>query len=283
MRGVDGSPGSRCFHTRLNGTICLFFVWYLTISVPLKAQESARALVSRTLDNENLNRATSQHFSFIAQEKSTRTGGHLWIEKSVLIESGVLRRLMSVDGTPLSAEKARSEDRRIANLVAHPDEFSKANRAMKGDQKSFENLSHVIPRAFVFSYDGDGDGCTRIRFQPDPSFAPATYEQRILTALVGTVLIKEPDDRLCGFEARISHPVEFGFGLIGKLDQDGHIHVVRTRTNGGNWQASLISVSIVGRIFFFKSITQNHDELRTEIKDIPPNLTLAQAAELTKP
>jgi hypothetical protein len=68
-----------------------------------------------------------------------------------------------------------------------------------------QNLTRVMPRAFVFSYDGYAGGCTRIRFQPDPGFSPATYEQRILQALVGTVLIKEPDDRVCGLDASVSH------------------------------------------------------------------------------
>jgi hypothetical protein len=239
--------------------------------------------VSRTIDNENLYRSTSGHFSFVSRETSARTAGHVWVEKSVEIESGILRRLIEVDGMPLSADKARIEDRRIANLVAHPDEFRKANRAFKSDEKSLEELSHVIPRAFTFSYDGSDQGCTRIRFQPDPAFTPANYEQRAMAALVGTILIKEPEDRLCAVDARISHVVEFAFGLLGKLDENGRVHVIRTQTSGGNWQASLIDVSIAGRILLFKSITQSHDEIRTELRDIPPNLTLAQAAEFVKP
>jgi hypothetical protein len=146
-----------------------------------------------------------------------------------------------------------------------------------------EDLSRAMPRAFVFVYDGYVDGCTRLRFQPDPGFTAATYEQRMLQALVGTVLIREPDDRVCGLDARISHPVEFGFGLLGKLDENGRIQIVRTQTGEGNWQASHINVHMTGRMLILKSISRSHDELRTEIRDIPSHLSLAQAAELTKP
>jgi hypothetical protein len=154
---------------------------------------------------------------------------------------------------------------------------------MMGDEKSIEDLSHVVPRAFLFSYDGNAAGCTRLRFQPNPIFSPATYEQLMLHALVGTVLIKEPDDRVSGLDARVSHPVEFGFGLLGKLDENERVQIVRTQTSAGSWQISLITVHIVGRMLGLKSISRYHDEVRTEIKDIPPRMSLAQAAELTKP
>jgi hypothetical protein len=282
---IDNGRRRRALNALFRTTIilALALVWNSIGSVAVTAQDRLRELVSRTIDNENLYRSSSEHFSFSSRETSARTGGHVWVEKSVEIESGILRRLIAVDGTPLSAEKTQSEDRRIANLVAHPDEFRKANRAFKTDEKSLEELSHVIPRAFTFSYDGYDQGCTRIRFQPDPGFTPANYQQRAMAALAGTILIKEPDDRLCGVDARISHPVEFGFGLLGKLDENGHVHVVRIQTSGGNWQASLINVSLAGRILLFKSITQSHDEIRTDLKDIPSNLTLAQAAEMVKP
>lgn len=277
------STGSRLFDSRLRNAIGAVLALRLLAVTPIAAQDGARTLVSHTIDNENLYRASSEHFSFVSRENSARTGGHVWIEKSVEIESGILRRLIAVDGIPLSDEQARIEDRRIASLVGHPDEFRKANRAFKSDEKSLQELSRVIPRAFTFTYDGSDEGCTRIRFQPNPSFVPATYEQRVLAALAGTILIQEPEDRLCGLDARISHPVEFGYGLLGKVDENGRVHLVRTRTTGGNWQVALINVSIVGRLLVFKSITQSHDEVRTEIKDIPANLTIAKAAEFTRP
>jgi hypothetical protein len=79
-------------------SICLILT-SLLIPVPsVSAQKSARDLVSRTIENENLHRAAPEPFSFMSQESSTRTDGHLWVEKSVQIEQGVLRRLISVDG-----------------------------------------------------------------------------------------------------------------------------------------------------------------------------------------
>lgn len=282
MIRIDGPARWTLLQNWLRKIIGLILVSYFSAALPISAEDGARALVSRTIDNENLYRASSEHFSFVSQENSPRTGGHLWTQNSVEIESGILRRLIAVDGIPISVEQARSEDRRIGDLVAHPDEFQKANKAFKTDEKSLQELSRIIPRAFVFSYDGYEEGCTKVRFQPDPAFKPTSYAQRVLAALGGTIRIKEPDNRLCGVDARIFHPVEFGFGLIGKVDENGHVQLVRAQTTGGNWQASLINVSIAGRLFLFKSITQSHSEVRTEVKDIPANLTLTQAAALTK-
>lgn len=127
-----------------------------------------------------------------------------------------------------------------------------------------------------------------IRVAPGSAFNLTLPSRLLLTSSglwprsAGTILIREPIDRLCGIDARISHPVEFGFGLFGKVNENGSVHVVRTQTSGGNWLASLINVFITGRILVFKSITQNREVVRTEIKELPPNLTLVQAAELTR-
>jgi hypothetical protein len=107
----------------MRGTILLGSRFFFDGECSVPAQESASTLTSRTIENESLQRGASEHFSFVSQENPTRTGGRLWIEKSVQIEGGILRRLISVDGVPLSPGKARIEDRRIANLVAYPDEF----------------------------------------------------------------------------------------------------------------------------------------------------------------
>jgi hypothetical protein len=46
-------------------------------------------------------------------------------------------------------------------------------------------------------------------------------------------LIKEPEDRVAILDGRVSHSVDIGFGLVGKLNENGRVHVVRTPIQNG--------------------------------------------------
>ncbi len=267
----------------LQRTVVALCVLLMTSGCFLLAQQypqSASELVVQAIKNEAEYQVTSEHFAYTSHEQSTRTGGHLWVEKVVVTEQGVLRKLVSVDGQALSAEKARAEEQRISWLVGHPDEFYRGNRERESDSKTREKIMRSIGAAFLFAYDGEVDGCSRVRFQPNPSFSPSTYQDRVLQALEGTILIKASERRVCGLDARLARQVEIGFGMLGKLERGGLMHISRIQTSAGTWENSAVDVHVVGRMFIAKSISQQLDQTRTDIREIPPHLSVAQAAEL---
>ena len=198
-------------------------------------------------------------------------------------EQGSLRRLISIDGQALSDDKNRAERERIGRLVSHPEGFHQTNRDRDSDIKSREKMMNAMASAFSFAYNGEAEGCTRIQFKPNPAFVPTSYEERILSVLEGTILIKEPEDRVCGLDASISEPMVIGFGMLGKIERGGQIHIRRIQTAAGPWHTSILNVHLVGRMLIVKSISQQHDETRTDIRDIPAGLSLAQAAALIAP
>jgi hypothetical protein len=260
--------------------LCVLLMASACFLLAQQSRQSAGELVVQALRNESEYRMTSEHFAYTSREQSTRTGGHLWIEKVVVTELGVLRKLISIDGQPLSAEKARAEEQRIERFATHPDEFIQANRERESDGKMKEKIMRSIGAAFLFAYDGEADGCSRIRFQPNPSFTPSTYQDRVLQALEGTILVKEPDRRVCGLDARVARPVEIGFGVLGKLERGGMMHVSRVQTASGTWENAVLDVHIVGRMLIVKSLSQELDQMRSDIRDIPAHLNVAQAADL---
>ena len=244
------------------------------------AQETS--LVQKMAANEVAARQQRSHFFYVSEERSDRTGGHLWREKVVEINDGALRRLVAIDNRPLTAAAAEAEQRRIDSLVSNPDEFRRLNQAHKDDESRAIQLLQILSSNFALTPDGEINGCIRFAFQPKPEFRPSSYQERIAHELVGTVSLKQPEDRLCNLDAKILRPVEFGFGLLGHIDQGGHFSLARKQVDAKNWKTDHISVHIGGRILLLKSLAQNQDAVRTEIRIVPQNLTLAQAAQLTR-
>lgn len=222
-------------------------------------------------------------YSYLADERSTRTGGHLWREKVVETSDGTLHRLLAIDGRPLSPAETKAEGDRIAALVKNPDAFRRLNAAHAEDEAHAAQLLQLLPKAFLLAPAGEENGCVRFAFRPNPVFQPVTYEERAIHAMGGTVSLRQPMDRLCTLYAKILEPVEFGFGFLGRIDQGGSFNLERIPVDGSNWKSDRIGVHVQGKVLMMKSLTREQDVHRTEIQVIPQHLTLAQAAQLSQP
>jgi hypothetical protein len=257
----------------------------LTIVLALfatSAWSQDNSLIDKMAANEVVARQQKSNFSFISEERSDRTGGHLWKERVVETSDGPLRRLTAIDNRPLTADEAATEQRRIDTLVSHPDDFRRQNQAHKDDEARATQFLQLLSTGFVLTPNGEADGCLRFTFQPKPDFHPSSYPERVAREMAGTVSLKQPEDRLCTLYASILHPVEFGFGMLGHIDQGGHFSLDRKQIDAKNWKSDRISVHVTGRILLLKSLAQSQDVVRTEIRIVPGNLTLAQAAQISQ-
>jgi hypothetical protein len=257
----------------------------LTLALALLATAAypqETSLIEKVAANEVAARQGRPHYFYVSEERSVRTGDHLWKENVVETTDGALRRLIAIDNKPLTPDEADAEQRRIDNLVAHPDEFRRQNQAHKDDEDRAAQLLQILSSDFVLTPDGEAKGCLRFNFQPKPDFRPASYQERVAHEMAGTVSLKRPENRLCTLDAKIVHPVEFGFGMLGHIDQGGHFSLARKQIDEKNWKSDHISVHINGRILMLKSLAQDQEAVRTDIRTVPLDLTVAQAAQLTR-
>jgi hypothetical protein len=239
--------------------------------------------VARMAENERQARVDlKEHFSFLLQERSPRTGGHLWLERVVEVDEGKIARLLKVDGVPLSAEAAATEQRRLTNLANDPEAFRRLNASVQSDEKHLISLLGALPSQFLLTPAGTVNGCSQYTFKPNPAYQPATMEEKVLHAMEGTVSIKQPEDRLCELQSRIASPVSFGFGLLGKVNQGGSFQLQRRQVSPDTWKSVRMVVHMNGKILMMKSLTRDQDSIRSEIKLVPQHISLQQAVEMTR-
>ncbi len=240
------------------------------------------SLIEKVAANEVAARKARPHYFYVSEERSARTGGHLWKENVVETTDGPLRRLIAIDNKPLTPGEAEAEQRRIDGLVSHPYEFRRINQAHKDDEDRATQLLQLLSSDFALTPDGEANGCLRFTFQPKPEFRPSSYQERVAREMTGTVSLKRPDDRLCTLDATIVRPVEFGYGMLGHIDQGGHFSLARKQVDARNWKSDHISVHISGRILMLKTLAQDQEAVRTEIRTVPQNLTLTEAAQISR-
>ncbi len=243
---------------------------------------SAAQMVNQMVQAESLAKAKRQHFLYRREERSVRTRGHLWDELLVETTEGRMHRLIAVDGRPLSSSEQLAEDNRITNLANHPADLRREAQGRKDDEARMADLLRELPRLFLLQTAGSVGDCTRITFTPNPQFQEASFQDRVVHAMSGVLLIHTMDMRLCGIDAHLNHPVEFGFGLLGKVGDQSHFSVVRQEVFPGQWKATKIRVHVDGSILLMKSVSRDEDSSHYGFKLVAHDLTVAQAAAMLR-
>jgi hypothetical protein len=270
---------------RVSGLIRLPLLLFM-LSAVLHAQppqaSSGNQIVNQMVQVESAAIKNRRRFLYRREVRSARTKGHLWDELVVETPEGRMHRLVSQDGKPLSDDQKRAEDNRITNLVNHPDDFRREAQARKDDETRMAELLTELPHAFLFTVDGSDSGCTRIAFRPNPSFQEHTYQDRIIHAMSGTLLVRLRDMRLCAIDAHLDHKVQFGFGLLGEVSDGSHFSFVREEMVPGQWKTTKINIHVNGSLLFLKSFSRDEDSTHCGFQPVGDHLTVAEAATIVR-
>lgn len=225
----------------------------------------------------------SHAFRFLSVERSSRTGGHLWTEEVVEVDGGLLRRLIDIDGKPLTPAQQAEEDHRLRQLANDPAAFADLNHSRGKDEARVVQILERMPKEFLFQYDGQENGCQRIAYRPNPAYQPNSFEDRIIHNMAGVVDVREPSMRLCSVTGHLVKTVDFGWGLLGHLTQGSGFTLDRSQVEPSIWRSTLLTMQFDGAIFFFKSISRSQHTVRSNFQPIPVNLNLQQAVDLSVP
>lgn len=243
---------------------------------------SAAQIVNQMLQAETAAWKSRQHFLYRNQERSNRTSGRLWDELVVETTDGSMQRLISEDGKPLSENQRNAEDRRIMYLANHPDEFRRNVQRRKEDEARMPELLREIPNVFMFrSVDSVGE-YTRIAFQPNPSFHEESYQDRVIHAMAGMLIIHTADMRLSELDAHLERKVEFGFGILGVLRDKTNLSLVREEVSAGQWTTTKLRFHLDGSILLLKTISRDLNSSRYGFKPVAHDLNGAEAASIVR-
>jgi hypothetical protein len=253
----------------------------LLCAVPaLQAQnptESAHDLVKDVVYNELQER---RHISLWQYRVDKRVASQTTLEQEVETVAGPVNRVLARQGKPLDQAAQKKETDRLKNLVRNPAEQARMKQEQRADEQRLERLVAAMPDAFVYTYDGTADGNLRLSFQPNRAYSPATYEARVFHALAGEIWIQPQLKRLVKIDAHLVNDIDFGYGLLGRIEKGGTFQIGREKVGDGRWKTSLLDVHISGRIVFFRSISKDERELRSAFQPVASNTTVQNAVAL---
>jgi hypothetical protein len=160
-----------------------------------------------------------------------------------------------------------------------PRPLQKLKQAQADDELKLQKLMSVMPRAFVYDYDGSEENLLRITFRPNPDYNPPSYEARIVHSLAGTILVDTQRKRLARIAGHLVDRVEFGYGLLGRIDS-GTLELERVEVGPQQWKTAFINIHFSGRMVLFKTINKDQFERRSDFQVVSSDLSLAEAKDL---
>jgi hypothetical protein len=257
------------------GHLSLFALCLLSV-LPAWSAQAGKELVADACYNE---RYQLEHETLWSSEIQRRTGGHVYLEKQVETLDGPVRRLIAIDGNePSPAERTRDDDR-LRNLLQNPKAGLQLKKDREADLVKVSDLLRVIPEAFLFEDQGNQGNIEKLAFRPNPAYKPKSYEERVLHAMSGIILVDVEEKRLAQISATLIEPVDFGYGVLGRLKQGGSVSMTRVRLSPGIWKTSSYRIDINGRLIFFKTIGKQQDEIRSDFKPVGSNTSIAEALQ----
>jgi hypothetical protein len=219
-------------------------------------------------------------YMYLSEERSDRTGGHLWTERVVQTGMGKVRLLLAEDGKPLSPDRQAAERARLADVAAHPDELQRREQAIKNDEQHAEQMLALLHNAFLFDEPHSEGSDFKIGFRPDPAYQPKTMEEKVLHAMSGAVLVDERTMQLHRIEGKIPADVNLGWGLLGTVHAGSSFSTEHEMEQGGEWQVALLHTAIEGKAVLFKQIGRNEHVVNTEFKRLPDSIGVAEAVAM---
>jgi hypothetical protein len=246
-------------------------------------------LVRRTVENELKQSADGPPFMFRDLKETPRgSSTKLMVET----RDAMAGMLIAVNGKALGPRMRQAELNRLDHLARDREALQRKKKQEKEDEARVNRIVKALPDAFIYEPDGTelgapgigrpGDALMRLKFRPNPRYDPPSRTEQVLAGMQGYVLIDADKNRIAKIDGTLFKDVSFGWGILGHLDKGGHFLVEQADVGNGQWEISHMSLDFTGKILLFKSINIKSNEIFSDFRPAPPDLSFAQGVELLK-
>ena len=256
-----------------------FFVGIALGQTPDPAQLVKDAVANEVRANEH-----PADFWMYRLSKESKSG--VQVKEMVETKSGIVARLISVNGRHLTDAERAADDQRLNNLAVNPAEQQRKRDDQKKEQQRFLALIEALPDALLYTYDGkeqmDGRETFRLKFRPNPDFHTTTKETIIFREAEGLAWIDAGDKRMLRFDGHQRNDINIGWGLIGHINKGSKLFLEQQRIGPGKWNLTQLDLAGNGQVLLFKSINFMQKQVASDFRPVPDSTTIVQAVDLLK-
>jgi hypothetical protein len=247
-------------------------------STTYSPQEMVRRMVASEISAQEHDH-TKWHFFSKRQED-----GKVVVQEKVQTVAGTLRRIVMLNGKPLSADELKQQSQKLEEFTHDPAAQEKRRRDERADAEKAKKMFEMFPRAFIYTHAGEENGLVKLHFVPNPNFDPPTREAQVFHAMSGMLWIEPKQMRFAKMQASLMDDVKFGWGLLGHLDRGGTMLIEQKEVGPEHWEIVHMDIDLKGKAVLFKSISVQQKEENYGFERLPDTIDMNTAlAMLQKP
>jgi hypothetical protein len=196
-----------------------------------------------------------------------------WVAQT---NKGNVNRVLEKNGEQISLQDQRQA---VESFVQDVDAQAKQRQDNQHDDDQATAMLKMLPDAFIWNVAVKNAKTTTFHFKPDPKFQPPSREAKVFASMEGEMTVDNRQHRIQELKGRLIHDVDFGFGLLGELNEGGTFDVKRRQIGPNIWNITESHIHIEGHALIFKTISEEEDDVKTLWQRQPDNVTLEQAAK----
>jgi hypothetical protein len=198
---------------------------------------------------------------------------------------GGLSRTVAKNGKPLTTGEQAQADEKLKKFAYDPEARRKKRQANRDDDQRAATLMRSLPDAFTYTVAGEskapnGHSLVKLDFKAKPDWHAPTHETRVLEGMQGQMTIDRTAMRIAAINGELFKDVEFGWGILGRLDTGGRFIIKQADIGEGKWAQTQETLQFNGKILMMKSLTINSAETLTDFRPVPTNVSTDQALQL---
>jgi hypothetical protein len=221
------------------------------VPAPLTNDES-QALVRRVLHTEL---ESAQDVTHPMQYRLHKVSPRLATTKLIVeTKDGDVARLEAVNDVPLGPVGQQNEETRLQGLLDNPSLQRHRQEREQSDTERARKIMRALPDAFTYTYAGiatTAQGASyRLSFQPNPKFDPQDLEAQVLKGMAGELWIDVAQQRVTRLEGKRIRDVDYGWGVLGKLDAGGTLLLEQTDIGNHQWRITHMVLAMNAKLLF---------------------------------
>jgi hypothetical protein len=248
------------------------------------SNEETQALVQAVLQTEI---TAAQDPTHPMQYRLHKVSPRLATTKQIIeTKDGDVARLLSINDGPLSPQDEQNEETRLQGLLNDPSLQRHRQQREQGDTERARKVIRALPEAFRYTYAGIGETpqgpSYRLSFQPNPSFDPQDLEAQVLKGMAGELWIDVAQHRVTRLEGKRIHDVDYGWGILGKLDQGGTLLLDQTDVGNHQWRTTHM-VLIMNARFLIKTVKLDTTLDLSQFEPVAAGMSYRKAIQMLEP
>ena len=153
----------------------------------------------------------------------------------------------------------------------------------QGDTERARKVMRALPDAFNYQFAGVVDTAQgpsyRFSFQPNPNFDPQDLEAQVLKGMAGELWIDVAQKRVTRLEGKRIHDVDYGWGILGKLDQGGTLLLEQADIGNHCWRTTHMVLVMNARVLL-KTIKLDTTLELSQFSPVATGMSYQQAIQM---